>query len=401
MQIVAVSYCYPPLRYPRAIQVARLLAHLPDMDIAVVCAIEPGPSDTSLLNAYPDGARRVVRVPWTRSALVRLRLRDRLLEDRLLLPDRYRGWQRAAASRLRSLDRQTAFDVLVTFGQPMSDHLLGLRLAQRRGRRWIAHFSDPWIDSPFFRGREVTRRLNARLERLVVERADALVFTSGETVDLVMGKYPPRLRGKAHVLPHAYDPTLYPDKAPPRDRIIVRYLGNFYGHRSPEPLMHALRILGKTRPTTLEGVRIELIGSSERPFAMDAFSGLLRDTVSIREPVDYLESLALMQTSHLLLLIDAPDESSVFLPSKLVDYLGARRPIVALSPNGAAANLTRRMGGWTADPKNPEAAATALGAAIEAVRRGPVEDWGPEQVVREYEIGTVAPQFRELIDRPS
>ena len=78
----------------------------------------------------------------------------------------------------------------------------------------------------------------------------------------------------------------------------------------------------------------------------------------------------MMESADLLLIVDAPGEISVFLPSKLVDYIGAGRPICALTPPGAAARVTREAGGWVADPADAEAGATALLAALEYAATG-------------------------------
>jgi glycosyltransferase involved in cell wall biosynthesis len=374
------------MRFPRAVQVARSLAALDERRLSIICADEPESDDRGLAAMYPDGDRRIVRVPWTKPARAYLRLRDRLLHDRLLVPDRYRPWLRAASRALEPL--VTPASVLITFGQPMSDHLLGLRLRRQRRLPWIAHFSDPWTDSPFRQTSAPVAAANLRLERAVVEQADRLVFTSVETVELVMAKYTPALREKALVVPHAFDPRLYPEARPHPGSVVVRYLGAFYGDRTPLALFDALRAL----PTTL-GLRVELIGSSESTLPATALAGLPPELVRIREPVPYLESLRLMRESDVLLVLDAPAEQSVFLPSKLVDYLGARRPIVALTCPGAAAELVRRFGGWVADPRDPRAGAAALAAAIESRSSG----FGNRAVAAEYEVGRVSASFAAVV----
>jgi glycosyltransferase involved in cell wall biosynthesis len=367
--------------------------------VGVVCGLEPGPGDTTLLAAYPDGERPVARVPWSAASRTFRRWRLRILDEHLLVPDLYRPWQRDASRAVRRRGLLPKGDVLATFGQPMSDHLLGLRLARRAGIPWIAHFSDPWTDNPFRGGGRLTRRLNARLEAAVVMRADALVFTSAETVELVLAKYPDGLRAKAHVLPHAYDPALYPDGARNDAEVSVRYLGNFYGHRGPEPLFRALRMLAESRPEVLQNVRVELVGSREAPLAEHAPAGLPGDLVRLREPVDYVESLSLMRASDLLLVLDAPGERSVFLPSKLVEYLGAGRPILALTPEGAAASFVRRVGGFHADPADADAAAGALAAALDSIRRGRSDLRAPRDVADTYAAPAVAARFWELVQR--
>lgn len=88
---------------------------------------------------------------------------------------------------------------LRVFGQPRSDHLLGLHLKQRLRLPWLAHFSDPWTDTPFRRQGPFCRPVND---------ADRVIFTSAETLELVMRKYPAGRYAKACVLPHAYEPRL-------------------------------------------------------------------------------------------------------------------------------------------------------------------------------------------------
>jgi glycosyltransferase involved in cell wall biosynthesis len=136
-------------------------------------------------------------------------------------------------------------------------------------------------------------------------------------------------------------------------------------------------------------LRVELVGSREHPVAVP--DGL---PVTLRDPVDYTESLALMRASDALLVVDAPAERSVFLPSKLVDYLGAGRPIVALTPPGAAADLVDRAGGWVADPADPVAGADALAAAL----RGAAAPSSDAEAVRAaHAAPVVARRMRDII----
>jgi hypothetical protein len=63
----------------------------------------------------------------------------------------------------------------------------------------------------------------------------------------------------------------------------------------------------------------------------------LSNYVQFKGSVDYLKSLELMKTADYLILIDAPSETkSIFFPSKLVDYIGANKPIVVISPDGTS-----------------------------------------------------------------
>src|SRR5262249_47074002 len=145
----------------------------------------------------------------------------------LAAPDAQRAWAKAAGAWIAQTG-PTRDDTLVTFGQPMSDHLAGLALKARFGLRWVAHLSDPWADDPFGRA-PFFRWRNRRLERRVFAAADRIVVTSDETRALIMRTYAPAWRDKTGVLPHAFDPALYPRRTAAAGPLVLRYLGSLYG----------------------------------------------------------------------------------------------------------------------------------------------------------------------------
>src|SRR5215471_839860 len=176
-RLLAVSWEMPPMYGPRATQVARTLDSLVshEWQSTVVC-LDPrrgGPN-------WPDGddvhTRRgveLVRVTspeeWTVvRALWRLMpsLRDR--------PDSKWVWIRRASNAATSSASQTRFDGIVTFAQPWSDHLVGLNVHRATKLPWVAHFSDPWIDSPYWRGSRRRHDAAARMETDVVRTATHL-----------------------------------------------------------------------------------------------------------------------------------------------------------------------------------------------------------------------------------
>jgi hypothetical protein len=311
--------------------------------------------------------------------------RERL--DRHLIPDRFRPWHRDAIAAIREHDLLRDVDALVTFGQPMSDHLVGLALQDDHKLPWIVHLSDPWSDNPFAPRNRLGSALNRRLEMSALSRAAALLVTNSWARDRLVERLPAEVAKRVQVLPHAFDPRLYPPATTRSGSLRVRYIGSLYGPRGPRPLTQALDLL-RARGE-LDDVKIELIGPTTH--RVDA-PGLIE-----RPSVQYLESLALMRNSDLLLNLEAPIESSPFLPSKLVDYVGARVPIAALAPEGPGAALVRRVGGWQADPADPEAAAAMLAEALGHARRARDSSvWGDEATVETYSARNVAAEARRL-----
>jgi glycosyltransferase involved in cell wall biosynthesis len=409
MKILAVSLAYPPLAYPRSIQVARLLKHT-DASTVLFCADEPGARFDSTIE--PDAEAKLdacIRVPVEKSGgsgwIDRLayRFAPSIWKTRNLVPDQYEKWKLAILNEVDKYFTNNDFrpDVIVTFAQPFTDHLIGMELKRRLKFRWMAHFSDPWVDNPFTPFDKKTRRMNLEMERSVAETADMLVFTSSETVDLFYKKYPAELKKKARVLPQCYDPDLFSDRNDQtRDKLAIRYLGNFYGRRTPRPLISALLELHRTRPESLNNVSFELIGPGDAEGVKKLAGSLPEGLVTARPSVIYRESLDLMSGADGLLIIDAPAEKSVFLPSKLIDYIGASRPILGITPGGTAASLIRELGGRVADPANVGDVSAAMEKFIEQLktRRGVAEAWGEPSVRERFTAVRVSSDFRSLLE---
>lgn len=402
---LAVSYMLPPMLYPQAIQIGRLLAHSRDDVVAVSGSVVEQASGLDLFPhfdqrlvarlTYPDRARRL-------PGLVH-KLALRLLPFYGRSPDEYRDWSARTARRLVAdlAQRKLRPDVLITFGEPMSDHLLGLYASKQLGCPWVAHFSDPWADNPFRSYTPLSNLRNRWDERRVIEQADGVVFTSPETLDLVMQKYPAAWRKKSHVLPHAFEPTNYPPATPGEGELVLRYLGNFYGHRSPEPLFRALLLLQQEDPNLLAGVKVEIVGSMpKRMLWGSVLSSLPAGLVTFVPTVPYSKSLSLMSEADLLLVIDGPDDLSVFLPSKLIDYVGAGKPIFGIVPPGASARVLDALGGHHADPRNPQQIAQKLRLAIAqaAEYRSTSAAWGEPAARAQYHVDRIAGEFARILD---
>lgn len=401
--VLVISYMLPPLLYPQSIQIGRLLGHLDARVIAVSGADEGEPKDPNLYPDFDAGLTARLKVP-PRLILPGMlhRLGVKFFSPYGGMPDHYRWWKSKAEKAVDDYLRLSgaSLQALLTFGEPMSDHLVGQRLKARLGLPWIAHFSDPWVDSPFRRPLSIVRKVNQNLERQVIELADRVVFTSLETVELVMKKYPAEWRRKARVVPHSFDPSQYPDKASAgrKDGSVIRYIGNFYGDRSPQPLFAGLQAL-VDMGEDIRDVRFEIIGHvPARMLFSKAYRSLPPGLLTIRPPVSYMQSLAEMINADALLVIDAAADLSVFLPSKLIDYLGACRPVAGITPPGASASLISALGGLTANPRNTEEVATMIKKLVKDVKNRDAKDqWGNDSIRSQYTIDRVGLKFGEII----
>ena len=260
--VLLLTHAFPPMSVAEAPLAAKRMGALRDREVDVICTapvVERVGEDTSLESYVSERFRSVVRIqpprwPW---ALKLWRIKP-LSQS----PDIWRFANRGlvATARRRGLHE---YGAIVSWSQWHSVHLAALRLARDRYTPpWLAHFSDPWSTNPFVSEGRLTSAVNRRLELRVLTRADRLLFTSQETVDLMLGD-DRGLRAKARVLPHAYDPELIaaaPGGRADDGRVVLRYVGQFYEPRSPEPLFDGLGLLLATQSELRSRIRLEIIG---------------------------------------------------------------------------------------------------------------------------------------------
>lgn len=376
--LLLVQYAFPPLRGAESLVSAKTIRFLAEQGIhitLITCkpSLSVDGTDDSLMTyvTHPNIDVHQVPTPEPRLALGAI---DRLAPGALQLPDTKLLWRWRAARYAIQLLRNHSFDLLYTRSHYLSNHVVGLKLHEHAPQLpWIAHFSDPWATNPYYQYQwEWIRQRNLYWEQCVIARTQYVTFASPYTLREFAVRYP-HASGHFAKLSHALDPKLYPpaQQAATKADITLGYFGAFYGNRLPTPLLTAVAQLRRQSPALFKNVRLRFVGSMPAALRHTISTGSLRDIVDVQQPVAYRDSLALMQEVNALLVIDAPTEVSPFFPSKLIDYLGAQRPILAVTPSqGLTAEFVRQTTGLVADPRKATEIARMLAQALTGLRRG-------------------------------
>lgn len=381
--LVAVSWTMPPIVLPRSIQIARAMKALGRLGwqtevISTPIAASGGANiDDAFARLYQDTYLQTYveyREQVEASSYWR-RLRRKFSPPEHI--DEANWIERAAAAVVRRRDQRRC-DVLVTFAQPWIDHMVGLEVRRRRrGIPWVAHFSDPWTDSPYYDQSipEIASKMEVwrDQERRIISGADVVIFVTSQTADLVMRKYPEEWRQKVRIVPHGFDRDAVagPASGATSQALRIVYTGNIYaGTRHPLNLFEALAEINQTQ--SLAGrVQLDFFGYCPPDVVERAKALGLEPIMAFHGTIGYIDSLRRLAEGDLLLLIDAPSDVSVFLPSKIVDYLMLGKPILALTPsNGASKDVLSPLGHIVVAPDDRPAMVEALTRALAAHAAG-------------------------------
>ena len=333
----------------------------------------------------------------------------------LQVPDTCTGWiPPAVLAGLRAIRRHQVTQ-LFSASPHSTGHLVGLALARLSGLPWTAQFQDPWT-YPRAQWREskplsaLSARLETALERVVVRRANVVACVT-ERHRLWLRHVHPDVRDEKLVtIPNGFDGAewervdeeLRRVEPRSRDRFLVTYAGNLYHRRSPLPLFRALSSLLDSGHVARERVQVDLLGHCDvaggtSVSAMAEACGLA-GSVTITGPLGRMEALRRVARSDLLLLL--AEGLTQQIPGKTYEYLRTGQPILALTGEGATADLLSRTGGaWVVDPGDLAGVAAAV---LEAYRRwqdgrpGPTPD--PE-VVAGFDRRVLCGQFAAAFER--
>lgn len=378
-KVLVIAYVFPPIAYVGTYRTLRFCRYLPeDGWLPIVITIERGDdleNDDSLLLQIPteievyrtktidfwrrwnrkknvsnirSGQQRTneqlfdpsvcqkVRLPW-------LRRIKTFVSELVTTPDHMVFWVPFAVAKGISLLLHNDIKAIYTSSPPHSEHIAGLILSKLFHKPWVVDFRDPMLDSSYFTPPRLLSKINQALEKLFIHHANKVLIISNH-YRMIMEKRYPLSAHKFVTMPNAYDPYDFENVKPETfDKFTIIYAGSFYANRSPQFFLKGFGNWYRDQPHEIQkevqvifygGVSKELLGVIQQ-------EGL--ETVVLTPGLVPKEKLIpkLKGADLLLLIIGFDPESRGTVTSKIFEYMACRRPILALIPEGDAADILK------------------------------------------------------------
>ncbi|MBV8172587.1 MAG: glycosyltransferase [Candidatus Eremiobacteraeota bacterium] len=388
-RVLLVAYHFPPEPAAGSLRPSYLARYLPQFGWeATVLTKRGNGSDNSTSAAMltaGDLFERYMRAPNKASAGelnasegtptnsahgARSAVRD-FVKSVLFFPDRASGWIPGAIATGLDATRREHFDAVLSTGPPQSAHLVAYAVARMRHLAWIADFRDLWYANPYAATKGKTRTAIERwLEAVLRRRASAITAVHADLINQQERVYG---RSFSEVIPAAYDPAEWEALDDP-EAIGFRlcYAGTLYeGRRRFDILLDAIATLRALSHPAGLAARIDYYGPESALAKTLAAERGLGDVVECHGNVAHGDVLpALRRAAVLLVLLDMRPETVPQLGSKIFEYIGARRPVLAIGPAGSAVQsfIAQHHIGWFATDEIE--AQAALRAAYKAVTSG-------------------------------
>lgn len=352
-KVLIITYYWPPAGGPGVQRVLRFVRHLPEFGWEpVILTVENGdyPAiDNSLVDqvhAKTPVFRTQVAEPYdlyrrlTGKAsgeklptYVMNRASDDRVADRLakwvraniFIPDARIGWLPKGRAEAVRLIRELDIDLIFTSSPPHTAQLIGKSAAKRSRRPWVADLRDPWTEAFWaaeFKKLFVARQIDERLEKGVLQRADAVTTVTPGLVEMLRDK----VNSRYEVIQNGFEPIEAVEQR--SDSFIALFTGHLSKYQNPEPFFRAALLLPEDVKNDL---RIIFVGKQFSGF--DEVFQRYADQINIQrldymahsDMIDYAQGAAV-----LLRPIADHDYSSKAIGAKTYDYLALRKPILTL-----------------------------------------------------------------------
>lgn len=245
-------------------------------------------------------------------------------------------WAYVVISRYRDLFESSRYDYVITKNSP--GFLVGFYLKRKFGYKWVASWNDPYpsvkYPEPYGKGVDAKLSWYERNILKIMEQADVHIFPSSRLKNY-MSKYINVQDSSSYVIPH----VVFKNESISKSWIgylNILHSGNVRSPRNPFIFISALRKLLENNPGIL--IKVDFVGVYDSSFLDFIADSKLEHIVSLHPSTKYSDSLKMLSNYNLAMLIEAPVDEGIFLPTKVGDYMHAGMPIFAISPEDGLLN---------------------------------------------------------------
>jgi glycosyltransferase involved in cell wall biosynthesis len=264
------------------------------------------------------------------------------ISQAVFIPDNKVGWKHEAVKTARKLMREEKFDVILSTAPPYTSHLIGVSLSQEFGVPLVVDYRDAWLDNPLhFYLTPFHRMIHQRMEKKVLRASNRVITINRRIKELMIRRYRFLSYNDISIIPQGYDPADFQVedtlKLPYSDKMRFTYSGTFYRNRTPKYFLRALSEFLKERPDCRKKMEAVFIGTFRKENLSLVESLGLQDVVKVFGYLDHKSAIRYLMTSDVLwMTIGNGKGEDMVSTGKLFEYIGSRKPILGLVPDGVA-----------------------------------------------------------------
>jgi len=354
LKVLIITYYWPPAGGSGVQRWLKFVKYLQDFGIEPIVYTVDNPNyevvDTSLIDEIPDTItilkqpifepnnflkKKKVATANVSSNPSFIQKTLQYIRGNYFIPDARKFWVKPSVKYLTSYLKNNPVDVVITTGPPHSMHLIGMRLKQKLGVKWLADFRDPMSNLFYNNDLLLTTTSKAKLNQLekeILSKADVVV-----TVSKHLQKEFQKQISKVEVITNGYDDEVLIEQTSSLDKkFTLSHIGLLPTQSNPIALWQVLKEIVIENEEFAQDLQLNFVGNSSKQVINSLKDFDLLNYASIIDYVVHSEAIQLQKKAQvLLLLIPQVKGSEGIMTGKVFEYITSNRPILALVPKGS------------------------------------------------------------------
>lgn len=362
--LLIIAYYFPPSGGPGVQRVLKHVKYLPEFGWnPIVLTVENGnfpARDESLLKEIPDNCKvyrsrifepydlyrmfmgkakdSAIDVNVIRKDDQEITIKEKVAEfirSTFFIPDARAYWRYSSKEVMEQILMDHDIKAVYSSSPPYTCSIIARNIKRKTNLPWIAGFRDPWtgfISSPkrWF----LPKAIDKAMEYSVFKEADYVECAWQGIIEDALDKYPDLNRNRFIHVPNGFDSNDFPVvKQVKNEKFTITYTGSLYGRRNPSSFFAAIESLISKNHLKADDILLRFVGrfgnEVEEMFEQASFKSSI-ETISYVPHSKSIEYLLL--SDCLLLIVDESKESKNIVPGKVYEYIGVRKPLLAIAP---------------------------------------------------------------------
>ncbi|GAA4935317.1 glycosyltransferase family 4 protein [Algibacter agarivorans] len=357
-KVLIITYYWPPAGGPGVQRWLKFVKYLPEFNIDPIVYIPENPNypliDESLVSEVSKDItiiKHPINEPYKWAGLFSKKSSNTIskgiisdykkqsfiekimlfIRGNFFIPDARVGWVKPSVPFLSEYIQKENIETIITTGPPHSMHLIGLKLKEALGVKWLADFRDPWTTIGYHKQLKLTESSKAKhkaLEKQVLNAADQVIVTSFTTKN----EFQQITNKPIAVIANGYD-NESSEAFEMDSKFSLSHIGSLLSKRNPEILWKVLSDLVNENMGFSKDFQLNFIGAVSNIVLESIKKNSLSDYINNAGYVSHKESIRFQKKSQILLLIEIDSEDTkCIIPGKLFEYMVSNRPIIAIGP---------------------------------------------------------------------
>jgi glycosyltransferase involved in cell wall biosynthesis len=376
-KVLVVAYYFPPMGLSGVQRTLKFVKYMKNFNwqptVITSGDVAYFAHDNSLTKELNETEIKVIRVSGSKepnsvlSRLGTMKLPSELIRnifDKLsqtfFIPDNKISWSKLVYKKIDDILSKEKYDALFITCPPFSAFDKISQIKKKHDIPLFADYRDLWYKSYFaFYATPFHRLAHKKKEYNALKAADRIIVTNRKIKEKLLKNYPFLTFEDVVIISHGYDKDDF-DKIEaqpkPQNKMVLMYSGIFMVYNTPAYLLRAFKLLTIERPDIASNIELHFVGFLRKENKKLIRKLNLQTFVKDHGYVNHDEAIAKLKSADVLwFMVGRRRNIDAILPGKVYEYIGAKKPILACVPDGAAKMAVEESGaGFVCSPDNIE-----------------------------------------------